>query len=171
MVDEGRFQAFNVWIPLVDVDADNGMIEVVPGSHLRSWPVRSVTLPSPCLPFGGEVEGHLRAVPLAAGEALIYPHALVHGSRANGSGEDRIAIAISVLPEDAPFLQYYAGAGTPDREVDVYEVDEGYFYRDLNGLLNGARPNRHRRVGRVRRGDAPLSAEAALRRLGPIAAS
>lgn len=170
MVDEGHAQALNVWVPLVDADRANGMIEVVPGSHLRSWEVRSLTLPSPCLEFGGPVEDHLRAVPLLAGEALLYPHDLFHGSRANLTNRDRPAVALSVLPGDARFVQYYAGQGTPPGLVDVYAVDDEYFYRDLPSLLDGGRPFRHALLGQVDRGPAPLSPDAALRRLADPAA-
>ena len=165
MVDEHAFRALNVWIPLVDVDAASGAVEVVPEPVASPWPVRSLTLPSPCLAFGGEVEDHLVPVPLAAGDALFYRHDLFHGSRANHTGQDRVAVALSVLPPGSRFEQCYVGPGTPPEAVDVYEVDESYFYRDLAELTDGRRPQRHRLVGRAPRGDAPLTEAAAVRRL------
>ena len=72
IVDEGKYYALNVWVPLTDINEKNGALMVLPGSHFRSIQ----TLRAPTLPFffsGNEniLKEHLVPLYVKAGEAVI----------------------------------------------------------------------------------------------------
>ena len=105
-----------MFITLDDMDAENGGLEYVPGSHL--WGLL------PMQSFGGELDALLPSLDreqraafapvsleLRAGQGSIHHSHLVHGSRANESDRARRAIALNyvadgtlVLDDSAPLL-------------------------------------------------------------------
>jgi ectoine hydroxylase-related dioxygenase (phytanoyl-CoA dioxygenase family) len=97
----------SAWVALDDVDADNGCMSMVPGSH--KWGNRIEHLfKLKCFDdMPREFEGHpieVRVCPVAKGE-VHYHHALTwHGSPANASGRPRRAIAIHFMTEETRYV-------------------------------------------------------------------
>lgn len=124
-VDERRHRSLMLWIALDDVDEDNGALWVVPGSHRGARGVRVHQSPAnvdtSITPGDG---GPAVAVPLRAGEAVLYDHALVHLSAPNHSGVARWAVACPLVPADA--TPRYA-VPVDDTEARVVEIDEEFF--------------------------------------------
>ena len=124
--DERRYRAVLFWCPIVDTDADNGTLHVIPGSH--RW-VRGLRGSGD---FGSPVEGvadrllatHSETVPLRAGEAIVYDAALLHGSAPSRSDRPRPAAALAVAPVAAPLVHFHREAGGP---VEGYLIDESYY--------------------------------------------
>ncbi|HEY0148026.1 MAG TPA: phytanoyl-CoA dioxygenase family protein [Allosphingosinicella sp.] len=107
--------SLTIWCPLVDTDAANGGLCVVPGSHRVA---RHIT--------GSAIEGYHWsyvealapfAVPLslAAGEAAIFDSRLLHGSPPNGSDRIRPAVMIACVPDEAEPVLYTADPGGSGR--------------------------------------------------------
>lgn len=123
--DERHHRTCIVWIPLLDVDEQNGALWVVPGSHRWTWGPRAA---SDTLPTAAHQDAFLRrarCVPMGAGEVLAYDAALVHGSHNNGSTGMRTAIAMALVPEGAP-LVHCVGRGR-DNEIGAYAIESGYY--------------------------------------------
>lgn len=124
-LDERGTRSYLAWIPLVDVDDANGALRFVPGSHRWSDGIRAS---GPAPPLVGDddqdrVVGAAVTVPLAAGEAVVYDSAVVHGSAANGSGRLRPAIVVAVVPDGCPVLHFHHdGTG-----LHGAAVDDGFF--------------------------------------------
>jgi hypothetical protein len=110
-VDEQLWVSLNVWCPLQDVDEGNGCLEVVPGSHRAARQPRAAGAPFLFAGMEPVLREHLRAVPMRAGDALVFDHCLIHGSSVNRT---------NMVPAVAPLL-YYTQAG-PDADVCAYEV-------------------------------------------------
>ena len=123
IVDETEFRSFNVWIPLVDLTEDNGAIEVLPQSHnwLRGY--RHSSINCAYQKVHGLIWENMHPLYMKAGEALIYDHSLLHASKANNSGEDRIAVASGVMPSEAQMFFYWNNNGT----VEQYESSTEFF--------------------------------------------
>ncbi len=94
------------------------------------------------------------SVPLRKGEALIFSHALIHGSGANHSDRPRVAAVIALYPSDAELLHYQVD--TYDAEmVHKYAMDRDAFVR----YVKGAHPSDGRHLGTMPFDSTPVSAE------------
>jgi hypothetical protein len=138
-VDEDRHTSLNIWCPLIDVDHQNGTLQVVRGSHHRFDTVRSITIPSPNFSLE-EIAGFASELPLRAGDAVIYAHDLFHGSSPNRSGRVRPVAVAGVLPVGAEHVHYYRAPGTVAPVAEVLRVDRSFYYADLLAHYSGARP-------------------------------
>lgn len=99
----------SIWIPLQDVDEDNGCLHIVPGSH--QWGLD---------PYELVGEGHCRRqvlrtelaeeraipVPLSAGDCLLFSAYLWHHSKGNGSDQLRRAFIVSYQEARVPRNAY-----------------------------------------------------------------
>lgn len=139
--DERFHRAVHVWIPLVDVDADNGVMQVVPGSHRWTDGIRTGDVrrgPDPTCPHEDAFAAMAVPVPVRAGDALVFDPGLVHGSGGNATAEVRPALVLACVP---------VGVEVGHWEFDVddrlvgHAIDEGRFYLDPHlGRSAGLRP-------------------------------
>ncbi len=89
------------WVALDDADADNGALEVLPGSHtLATVPTRtsdklleSFEIDAEQLDMSG-----MRTIPARAGDVIFFGPFLVHRSGANQSDRDRRALLYTYQP-------------------------------------------------------------------------
>lgn len=123
LVDEGKSRSYNLWIPLVDVDVRNGAVFVLAGSHARMKTYRGPGIPSVFKDVEQHIWQTLEPLPMKAGEALFYDHALLHGSPANTSDRVRIGIVCGVIPKDSA-MQIHA---LQDGKIETFLCDESFF--------------------------------------------
>lgn len=124
IVDEEKYRSFNVWVPLVDLTKDNGVIYVLPKSH--KWvekTYRHSTIPNVYGQVYDQVWENMIPLYMKAGEALVYDHALVHASELNQTDELRIACAYGVIPEEAEMIFYWNNDG----KVEKYQSNPDFF--------------------------------------------
>jgi hypothetical protein len=124
--DERSFRALVVWIPLVDVDEGNGALSVVPGSEHWTTGVRPFTTVQPTQGLHDRLDARARTVPMAAGSALFYDPALIHGSSPNSSAAVRPAVAVGLAPVGAPLVHFRVGE---DGETIGYRIGADFFTR------------------------------------------
>lgn len=126
LVDERRYTGVNVWVPLVDVGADNGMLHVVPGSHRFSSTLRVQDVDHS--PYAGLEEAivgcHGRGVPVAAGEALVFDNRIIHYSLPNASEEPRVVLSFGLRPRSGRCVVLL-----PDETggLEMYEVEDDFY--------------------------------------------
>lgn len=159
-VDESGSHSINVWCPLVDVDSHNGTLEVVPGSHEWFETYRSPTLASVQLPFEEIPAGAVVPLRLAAGEAVIYDHRLLHGSRENRSGVARVVAQVGMSPAGQPLAMSRVVA---PGSVALREVSTTAFFTGLDDEESGDDGGCY--DGALVREWTPVTEEAFLRRL------
>lgn len=127
IVDETKYCSFNIWVPLQDVDADNGAMWIIKGSHRIKRKVRGAGCLFPNYgPILDELQPYMTNYPMKAGEALLFYHNTIHGSPANTRNETRIVIQVSVLPHDAPFHIYFQK--TPGEQLEVHHPNDDFTY-------------------------------------------
>ena len=82
-VDEREFCSATVWVPLMDVNKNNGALGVIPGSHrLLNYPCSSPShKPSILSDHAFTLFPFVEIVDMKAGEALIFDNRLVHALR------------------------------------------------------------------------------------------
>ena len=124
-VDERRFRSLGVWCALEDLTLACGPLVVRPGSHHGAPTVRPHQLPDNVWAGDGPAE-HVPEQPieLKSGSALIYDHALVHGSGANSTSTPRTVIAGLLVPDTATPTYTIA---TTSREAITVGIDPTFF--------------------------------------------
>ena len=120
LVDERRSFGVFAWVALTDVGLDDGPLYVVPGSHrYGTWNRISSTTDQ----FAGlhdVIHRHARALPVSAGQVLLFDNAVIHGSIANRSGADRLAVSAVVTPCDTDITIPAAVDGPRPASTPVY---------------------------------------------------
>jgi ectoine hydroxylase-related dioxygenase (phytanoyl-CoA dioxygenase family) len=93
---QGSLNSATIWVPLHDVDAANGAIEIVPGSHLLGY-LDSEEIPNPrrfSIPEESFDASGTRVAEVRLGEAVIFSQMLVHRSGHNTSAQPRITVQL-----------------------------------------------------------------------------
>lgn len=121
VVDEAIYSSITCWIPLVDTTIQNGAMQVIPGSHLFSDALRGPSLPSALEAIN--LAPYLKTIPLKAGEALIFNHALLHASHPNKSNANRMAVTFGLTHQEAQLLMYYLKNDT----IEKWEMPDTMF--------------------------------------------
>jgi hypothetical protein len=127
-VDEGKFRSAAVWIPLVDTNEENGCLGIIEGSHKVTNAVRGPLIRQSTRDNEPEWERRYGTLlPMKAGDAIIYDHALLHYSLPNKSDKVRPAINLSMAPAAAaPWTHFCQPEGA--NEIEVYDVSDTDFY-------------------------------------------
>lgn len=128
-IDEEKYRAFNIWVPLVDVNEKNGAFRITPGSHLWVKNYRGPKLPDSFPDARERIWENMKTMNLTAGEGVIYDARLFHASFPNTTNNHRVATVFGAIPNGVPMLHYIAN----NNKVDVYESNEEFF---LGGNIN-----------------------------------
>lgn len=129
IVDEQIERSYNLWIPLVDVNQQNGTMRILEGSHAKQQTLRGPDIPPVMYPISQEVDKHMIPLEMKAGEGLMYDHALWHSSPENTSKDLRIALVLGVATEGAA-LRYYRKKG---EVVEEFESHAAFFLENDRG--------------------------------------
>lgn len=121
----------NCWCPLVDVDATNGAVGLVDGS----WRVLTENIGGPGIPwcfqsYCAEFQQPEQALPLRAGEAVVFDFHALHWSAGNPTAETRVAVNSVLVPNRSRPALHVAGPASDGSTIDVVEAD-GDAWRDL----------------------------------------
>jgi hypothetical protein len=126
-VDQNVDRGVHVWVPLVDVNHENGCLKVSPGSHRlinRIAAVGALLTPYDEVREVFEAECTL-SVPMKAGEAFIFDERTMHGSEPNKIPADRPAANIAFVRRGLKQRIHFVNPETPG-VLDVYEVDHEF---------------------------------------------
>jgi ectoine hydroxylase-related dioxygenase (phytanoyl-CoA dioxygenase family) len=125
MVDEDKYSAVNIWIPLVDVNEHNGAIYLLKGGHAFPTFIRGNYI-NPAYDWNLFADYHkLTPVFMQAGEALIYHPRCIHASPPNKSLKPRLAAGMACIPQEATPLHYHYN---PEQQVlNCYEADIDFY--------------------------------------------
>lgn len=138
VIEEDEYGTWFIWCPLQQVDAINGGLFVVEGSHKYFNTLRSGTYPSDRYLLPHELERCIKNISLRAGEAVLYSDRLFHGSHANNSDEDRVVVTGRVIEQGAGLVYFHKKNG---EEVDVYPADEAFYLAQIDALAKGQPPS------------------------------
>jgi hypothetical protein len=126
LVDETQYRSVEVWVALVDTDERNGQLWMVPGSHTWLPTLRGIHAFD--FPFRNVVDRivarHSRPVPVHAGEAVVFNHAMVHFSYPNKSDTPRLVAIADLIPEEAQHLQHF---GDGNGHLEAFAIDDAFW--------------------------------------------
>jgi hypothetical protein len=125
LVDESVYTGINIWVPLIDLNDQNGTLEVLPGSH-RIFPTyRGSSIKGVYDDCNEEVKKYLIKIYPKAGEAVFFDQSIIHFSKANESGQERVVTNTYFTHKDATFQTCY---WHPDygNKVEIFEQDDQF---------------------------------------------
>lgn len=139
--DESCFEYRNGWIPLIDINEQNGALYVVPKSdHVFDYPLPMFT-EWPYKQMIPELMNHIRVVYARAGDLVVYKDRTLHGSFQNHTAQPRPVIHFGLLHKDAS--TFYYRKNTVNNQVDVFSVNPEFFFeKDPDGILAGKKPDK-----------------------------
>lgn len=133
--DETQYATYALWVPLVDIDETTGLFYVVEGSHCLRKHIRCYNNTSKDFDLNTLNKSRLKSIRMKAGEALVFDHALIHGSAANLSDAIRPVAVLGAMPHKTPYNFFWKTAAN---EFAVYSIDKEYFIKkQISDLRNG----------------------------------
>jgi hypothetical protein len=126
IVDEEHFNSYNIWLPLVDVNEQNGTLLILPNSHNWLMNIRGLNIPSSYELVTNEVWKYLVPINLKAGEAFIYDHRLLHASGVNHTSLPRIVIVYGIIPAKAAMRYYFGKNGS----IEEYACSPDFYFNE-----------------------------------------
>jgi ectoine hydroxylase-related dioxygenase (phytanoyl-CoA dioxygenase family) len=125
LVDESRYTGINIWVPLIDLDDENGTLEVLPGSHRIFPSYRGASIPGIYEESGEEIKKYMTKLYPRAGEAIIFDQSIIHYSEANRSGQPRIVTNTYLTHRDATYRTCFWDKQTAGK-VEIFEQEETF---------------------------------------------
>lgn len=123
LVDETKARSYNIWIPLTDVTFENGAVCVLPSSHRKIFTQRGPGIPSLFKEIEPLIWKRLKVLPMKAGEALLYDHALLHASPINTTAKIRLGIVCGIISKESKMQLYFDQLNS----IGAYQIDENFF--------------------------------------------
>jgi hypothetical protein len=129
-VDEKKCASVSIWCPLVDSNAENGTLEVVPGSHKRYGEVRGPMIQSELLGLEKEIiDKHMVPINIEAGNAVILDDSIVHYSSPNATEGLRLAIQLILIPAEEDSIHYHMDLSKDRSKVEVLRADTEFYMK------------------------------------------
>jgi hypothetical protein len=127
-VDEEKFSSYAFWIPLQNVNENNGALHVVRGSHRLLTRLRGPFVQEPFQQVSAAIKSkYSESINLKAGEALVWDHRLLHFSLPNISASPRLAFTLIAVPQKAPVFHYFGLQETGGTSIEKYLVDTDFY--------------------------------------------
>lgn len=131
-VNESVTRSYTLWIPLVSTTAENGSLEFVLGTHnLFNDEKRGHNTPYFFLKDIPKLNQYLIPYYLNIGEALLFDDAILHYSAINNSTQMRVAIQVTLVPNNSSLYHYSFSKGFFGNKLKTYAINR-HFFEDLN---------------------------------------
>lgn len=127
VIDETKENGLFVWIPLCDINEQNGAIMVLPGSHLWGNHQRSLNVPWVLEKHTKLLWKHMQPVYVNKGDIIVWDTALIHASLPNLSNQTRVAITSTLLPKDFKMVEFFKDKQTPKDKIEKYQVGRSFW--------------------------------------------
>ncbi|MFN8579244.1 MAG: phytanoyl-CoA dioxygenase family protein [Candidatus Sericytochromatia bacterium] len=136
--DEVNNYTLTCWVPLVDVDRENGCMGLIKKSNQIYNSIRPLPSPQVYRPLSKHafsIMPYFELVPMKAGEILIFDNKTFHISPPNVSNKERIAISSWVYQKGTDLRMYYLKPGTKNKLLK-YAIDEDFYLKYDNTILS-----------------------------------
>ncbi len=125
--NEELYTCVNVWIPLVDVNKENGSLQILPNSHKLPYPLRGIGLPFAYEQYDHLIKPRMKVMEMKAGEALFFHSRIIHGSDDNKTSSLRPAIILAMLPTEARPEVYLQHSDLPKEKAELFEAPTNFY--------------------------------------------
>lgn len=125
-LDEFKHSPISLWIPLHDIEQENGAMCLVEKTHWFFSPYRGVSFQFPFTGINDVVRSYLKPITMKAGEVLIFDPRVIHNSLLNKSGKNRLAVICGIFPAQAKFVTCFQDSISPESPIELYEHNDSY---------------------------------------------
>jgi hypothetical protein len=126
-VEEPAHHSVSIWIPLVDVNKQNGCLGIIEGSHKILNAVRGPLIHQTSRQHDNIwAKKYGKLLLMKKGDAILYNHALLHYSPPNKTERVRPATNLSVAPAKAEWIHYCLPEGA--NAIEKYKVTDTNFF-------------------------------------------
>jgi hypothetical protein len=130
-VEEPEHHSVSIWIPLVDVNEENGCLGIIEGSHKILNAIRGPLIHQTSRQRDNLwVKKYGKLLPMKAGDAILYDHALLHYSPPNKTSSVRPAINLSAAPANVQWIHYCMPEHA--KAIEKYRVPDTNFFIRYN---------------------------------------
>lgn len=123
-----QFNQLGIWIPLVEINEQTGSFFLLKNSQKLTSGYYNPSMPSPFQNIEKNLEPLFDEVNLKKGEVLFFHNQMLHYTGPNKSNQERIALIIKIIDENAPLVT--AHLDIKAGKVNVYKHKANVF---LNG--------------------------------------
>lgn len=123
VIDETSTYAVFTWIPLQDINEQNGALYVLPKSHLWGNCYRSQHIPWAFGSICKELWKQMIPLYINKGDLIVFDPSIIHASEVNNSGQYRIVICGALLPLNHQKVEYTY----ENKQYKRYFVDDNYW--------------------------------------------
>jgi len=154
VVDESSHNSAQIWIPTIDSDASNGGLFVMDRSHLFFNNHRSGSYPITEIKRTGLLKYLTAQIALKKGEALMFKHSLFHGSVANRSEVERVAVIFCVIGKNSKNIYYHK----KDTNISgIVDIDPDFYLSHMCEIEMGKLPEGYHVINEKRYQHSPIS--------------
>ena len=126
LVDESTYSGINIWCPLVDLNEENGAIQLLPKSHRFVETYRGSSIPDIYDNIVPELKTIMKSLYLKAGEAVIFDQSIIHYSPPNLSEKERPVINTFVAHEEAKIKICYWDKENYGQQIEIFEQEDNF---------------------------------------------
>lgn len=149
-LDEFKYSPLSLWIPLHDIELENGAMCVVEKTHWFFSPYRGVSFQFPFTGINDTVRKYLKPITMKAGEVLVFDPRIIHNSLLNKSGKNRLAVICGIFPEQAKFVTCFQDPARTENPIELYEHNDSYLLEYPNFFYEcHERPSSGEVIGKV----------------------
>jgi hypothetical protein len=134
IVNEDVYRSFNLWVPLVRLTEENGALKVLKGSHmLKKHAFRGPNIPDHTIDTREWLWDNMETYLLEPGDAILYDHKAIHGSRPNNSNTPRVATSCAMTSVGADMVLYFWDESK--QKVVAYDTEPEYLLTNNHDRL------------------------------------
>jgi ectoine hydroxylase-related dioxygenase (phytanoyl-CoA dioxygenase family) len=123
VIDERETYAMFAWIPLQDINAQNGALYVLPKSHLWGNYYRSQHIPWALGNICNALWKYMIPLYINKGDVVLFDPSLIHASEINESASHRIVVCGAILPKQHTKVEFKRAKNS----IKKYLVDDDYW--------------------------------------------
>ena len=125
MVDEAKYSAIHLWVPLTDITVENGALCIIDKTHHLYAPYRGMSIPAPTHLIQEHLTTYLKPVTVKKGQVLAFDPRTIHCSLPNKTKQSRPVVIAVLTPKEAKIEVSYQDPKS--EKIEVIEQAEDFF--------------------------------------------
>jgi hypothetical protein len=129
-VQEPEHKSVSLWIPLLNVNRENGTLGVLKGSHDVFDQMRAANMPDTFAPIAHQLQQDwFEPIEIKEGQAALLDDSLIHWSYSNQSQQNRTAVQLICVPKETRHIYYYYDESGEKPMMNLYDVTKDFFFK------------------------------------------